>query len=75
MYDVMVMEDGFYINDVGVGRAFGGRCLPLAADMHSPTFQDLLNKGEGKSLKTWTTIFQHLCNRAKDAKAFTHVQG
>ena len=23
MYDVMEMEDGFYINDAGVGRSFG----------------------------------------------------
>jgi hypothetical protein len=71
----MVMEDGFYINDVGVGRAFGEPCLPLAAATWSPTFQDLLNKGAGKSLETWTAIFRRLCDRAKDAKAFTPVQG
>jgi hypothetical protein len=75
MYDVMEMEDGFYINDVGVVRAFGEPCLLLVAASRSPTFQDLLNEGEGKSLKTWTTIFRHLCNRAKDAKAFMPVQG
>ena len=75
MYDVMEMEDSFYINDVGVGRAFGKPCLPLAAATRSPTFQDLLDEGECKSLETRTTIFRHLCNRAKDAKAFTPVQG
>ena len=45
MYDMMVMEDGFYINDVRVGRAFGEPCLPLVAATRSPTFQDLLDKG------------------------------
>jgi hypothetical protein len=60
VYDVMVMEDGFYFNDVGVGRAFGEPCLPLAVATRSPTFQDLLDKGEGKSLETWTAIFRHL---------------
>ncbi len=73
--DVMVMEDGFYINGIGVGRAFGEPCLPLAAATRSPTFQDLLDEGEGKTLETWTAIFRHLCDRAKDAKAFASVQG
>ena len=40
MYEVMDMEDGFYINDAGVGRAFGEPCLPLAAALRSPTSQD-----------------------------------
>ena len=31
MYDAMEMEDGFYISDAGVGRAFGEPCLPLVA--------------------------------------------
>ena len=57
MYDVMEMEDGFYINDARVGQAFGELCLPLAAALRSPTFKDLLDDGEGKTLKTWTTIF------------------
>ena len=57
MYNMMVMEDGVYINDVRVGRAFGEPCLPLAAATRSLTFQDLLDEGEGKSLKVWTTIF------------------
>ena len=61
--------------NVGVGRAFGEPCLPLGVATQSPTFQDLLDEGEGKSLETWTTIFRHLCNRAKDAKAFTPVRG
>ena len=73
MYDMMVMEDGFYINDVRVGRAFGEPCLPLVAATRSPTFQDLLDEGEGKTLETWTAIFQHLCDRAKDAEAFTLI--
>ena len=75
MYNVMEMEDGFCINDVGLERAFGEPCLPLAAASWSPTFQDLLNKGEDKSLKTRTSIFRHLCDRAKDAEAFTPIQG
>jgi hypothetical protein len=69
MYDVMEMEDGFYINDAEVGRAFGEPCLPLAAALRSPTFKDLLNDGEGKTLETWNTIFRHLSDRAKDAEA------
>ena len=69
------MEDCFYINDVGVGQAFGEPCLLLAEVLRSPTFQDLLDEGKGKSLKRWTSIFQHLCNRAKDAEAFTPAQG
>ncbi len=28
MYYVMEMEDGFYINDVGVGQAFGEPLIP-----------------------------------------------
>ena len=57
-----------------MGRAFGEPHLPLAAASRPPTFQDLLNQGEGKSLETWTSIFRHLCKRAKDAKAFTPVR-
>jgi hypothetical protein len=75
MYDVMEMEDGFYINDAGVGRAFGEPCLPLAAALRSPTFKDLLEDGEGKTLETWNTIFRS--DRAKDAEAaaFTPLRG
>ena len=69
MFNVMDMEDGFYINDAGVGRAFGGPCLPLAAAVRSPTFKDLVEDGEGKTLETWITIFWHLSDMAKDAKA------
>ncbi len=65
----MDMEDGFYINDTGVGRAFGEPCLPLAAAVRSPTFKDLVEDGEGKTLETWNTIFRHLSDRAKDAEA------
>ena len=69
MYDVMDMKDGFYINDAGSGRAFGEPCLPLTAALRSPTFKDLLEDGEGKTLETWSTIFRHLIDRAKDADA------
>jgi hypothetical protein len=69
MFDVMDMEDGFYINDAGVGRAFWEQCLPLAAALRSPTFKDLVKDGEGKTLETWNTIFRHLSDRAKDAEA------
>ena len=77
MFDVMEMEDGFYINDAGVGRAFGESCLPLAAALRSPTFKDLLDNGEGKTLETWSTIFRHLSDRAKDAEvvASTPLRG
>ena len=47
----------------------------MAAATRSPTFQDLLDEGEGKTLKMWTAIFRHLCDRAKDAEAFTPVRG
>ena len=73
MYAMMDMEDGYYINDVRVGRAFGEPCLPLAAALRSPTFTDLLGDGEGKTLETWSTIFRHLSNRAKDAEAGTSL--
>ena len=71
------MEDGFYINDAGVGRAFGESCLPLAAALRSPTFKDLPDNGEGKTLETWSTIFRHLSDRAKDAEvvASTPLRG
>ena len=69
MFNVMDMEDGFYINDAGAGRAFGEPCLPLAAAVRSPTFKDLVEDGEGKTLETWNTIFRHLIDRAKDAEA------
>ncbi len=69
MFNAMDMEDGFYINDAGAGRAFGEPCLPLAAAVRSPTFKDLLEDGEGKTLETWNTIFRHLSDRAKDAEA------
>jgi hypothetical protein len=69
MFNVMDMEDGFYINDAGAGRAFGEPCLPLAAAVRSPTFRDLVEDGEGKTLETWNTIFRHLIDRAKDAEA------
>ena len=69
MFKVMDMEDGFYINDTGAGRAFGEPCLPLAVALRSPTFKDLVEDGEGKTLETWNTIFRHLSDRAKDAKA------
>ena len=42
MFKVMDMEDGFYINDTGAGRAFGEPCLPLAVALRSPTFKDLV---------------------------------
>jgi hypothetical protein len=69
MYDVMEIKDGFYINNVVAGRAFGEPCLPLAAALRSPTFKDLLKDGEGKTLETWSIIFRHLIDRSKDAKA------
>ena len=69
MYSALEMEDGYYINDLGSGRAFGEPCLPLGATLRSPTFSDLLTDGEGKTLETWTTIFRHLSDRAKDAEA------
>jgi hypothetical protein len=37
--------------------------------LRSPTFKDLLKDGEGKTLAMWNTIFRHLSDRAKDAKA------
>ena len=37
--------------------------------MRSPTFKDLIEDGEGKTLETWNTIFRHLSDRAKDAEA------
>ena len=39
------------------------------AALRSPTFKDLLGDGEGKTLETWSTIFRHLSDRAKDAEA------
>ena len=39
------------------------------AALRSPTFKDLLEDGEGKTLETWNAIFRHLSDRAKDAKA------
>ncbi len=77
MFKVMDMEDGFYINDTGAGRAFGEPCLPLAVALRSPTFKDLVEDGEGKTLETWNTIFRHLSDRAKDAEvaASTPLKG
>ena len=43
--------------------------------MRSPTFKDLLDNGEGKSLKTWSKIFRPLCNKAKEANAHTPIRG
>jgi hypothetical protein len=36
--------------------------------LRSPTFKDLIDDGEGKTLETWNTIFRHLIDRAKDAE-------
>ena len=69
------MVDGFYINDHVNGRAFTEPCLPKAAALRSPTFGDLFNDGEGKSSETWTSIFCHLTNKAKEADAQTPVRG
>jgi hypothetical protein len=43
--------------------------------LRSPTFKDLLEDGEGKTLETWNTIFRS--DRAKDAEAaaFTPLRG
>ena len=70
-------EDGFCINDAGVGQAFGELCLPQAAALTSLMFKHLLDDEEGKTLETWNTIFRHLSNRAKDAEAaaFTPLRG
>ncbi len=43
--------------------------------MLSPTFQDLLDDGNWKTLETWSTIFRHLNNKAKEANARTPTRG
>ena len=69
MWKYTDMVDGYYIKDPVTGRAFPEPCLPKAVALRSPTFNDLLNDGEGKSLKTCTLIFRHLTNKAKDVRA------
>ena len=44
MYYVMEMEDGFYINDVGVGQAFGEPLIP--AGMRNPAIPFFHTFGE-----------------------------
>ena len=68
------MVDGYY-NDPVTGRAFSEPCLPKATALRSPTFNDILNNGEGKSIETWTLIFRHLTDKAKEADAHTPVRG
>ncbi len=75
MWKYTNMVDGFYINIVVTGRAFLEPCLSKVAALRSPTFDDLLNDGEGKSLKTWRPIFWHLTNKAKEADTHTPVRG
>ena len=60
---------GYYINDPVTGRAFTEPCLPKVAALRSPTFGDLLNNGKGKSLETWTSMFCHLTDKAREADA------
>ena len=50
MWKYTDMVDGYYNNNPVTGRAFMELCLPKAAALRSPTFGDLLNDGEGKSL-------------------------
>ena len=75
MWKYTNMVDGFYINGHVNGRAFTEPCLPKAPALRSPTFGDLFNDGEGKSSETWTSIFCHLTNKAKEADAQTPVRG
>jgi hypothetical protein len=67
MWKYTDMVNGFYINNPVTGRAFPEPCLLKVAALRSPTFGDLLNDGEGKSLETWTSIFWHLTDKAKEA--------
>ena len=75
MWKYTNMVDRYYINESVTSRAFLEPCLPKAAALRFPTFSDLLNNGEGKSLKTWTFIFWHLTNKAREANAHTPVRG
>jgi hypothetical protein len=71
MFMAMDMEDRYYINDVISSQAFTEPCLPKEAALCSPSFRDLLGNSNKKTLKTWSTIFWHLNNKAKEANART----
>jgi hypothetical protein len=43
--------------------------------LRSPSFQDILNECDRKTIETWLTIFQHLNNKAKEANARTRTRG
>jgi hypothetical protein len=74
MWESRPMDPGYYIhNDVNC-RTYSEPCLPMAVELLFPSDKAVLEEC-GKTLETWTTIFRHLQDKAKEAEGQVGMWG
>jgi hypothetical protein len=74
MWESRPMDPGYYIHDDANCRAYSDPCLPMAVASLFSTDKVLLEES-GKTLETWTMIFRHLQDKAKEAEGQVGIVG
>ena len=74
MWESRPMNPGYYIHDDVSCRVYSEPCLPMAVASLFPTDKAVLEEW-GKTLETWTTIFRHLQDKAKEAEGQVGIVG
>ena len=74
MWESRPMDPGYYIHDDISCKAYSEPYLPMAVASLFPTDKAVLEEC-GKTLETWTTIFRHLQDKAKEAEGLVGSWG